>query len=34
MAAWRSKARTFRVLLVASYFALGYVTVLAAMALI
>jgi len=34
MAAWRSKARSFRLLLVAGYFGLGYVTVLATMALI
>jgi hypothetical protein len=33
MAAWQSKARSFRVLLVAGYFAVGYVTVLAAIAL-
>jgi hypothetical protein len=34
MAAWRSRARSFRVLLVAGYFAMGYVTVLAAIALL
>jgi hypothetical protein len=34
MAAWQSKARSFRVLLVAGYFAIGYITVLAAIALI
>jgi len=34
MAAWQSRARTFRVLLVAGYFAMGYVTVLAAIALL
>ena len=33
MAAWRAKARSFRVLLVAGYFALGYVTVMATMAM-
>ena len=34
MAAWQSKARLFRVLLVGGYFVGGYITVLAAMALI
>jgi hypothetical protein len=34
IAAWQSRARSFRVLLVASYFAMGYVTVLAAIALL
>ena len=34
MAAWQSKARSFRVMLVAGYFAVGYITVLAAIALI
>ncbi len=34
MAAWQSRARSFRVLLVAGYFAMGYVTVLAAIALL
>ena len=34
MAAWQSKARSFRVLLVAGYFALGYLAVLTAIALI
>ncbi len=34
IAAWQSKARSFRVLLVAGYFALGYVAVLTAIALI
>jgi hypothetical protein len=33
MAAWQSRARSFRVLLVAGYFAMGYMTVLAAIAL-
>jgi hypothetical protein len=33
MAAWRSKARSFRVLLLAGYFAAGYLTVLATLAL-
>lgn len=33
MAAWQSRARSFRVLLVAGYFAVGYMTVLAAIAL-
>jgi hypothetical protein len=33
LAAWQSKARSFRLLLVAGYFAVGYVTVLAAIAL-
>jgi hypothetical protein len=33
MAAWQSRARSFRVLLVAGYFFAGYVTVLAAIAL-
>ena len=34
MAAWQSKARSFRVLLVGAYFVVGYITVLAAIALI
>lgn len=34
MAAWQSKARSFRLLLVAGYFAVGYVAALAAIALI
>lgn len=34
MAAWQSRARSFRVLLVAGYFAMGYVTVLATIALL
>jgi hypothetical protein len=34
MAAWQSKTRSFRVLLVGSYFAIGYVAVLAAIVLI
>jgi hypothetical protein len=34
MAAWQSKTRSFRVLLVASYFAIGYVAVLTAIVLI
>jgi hypothetical protein len=34
LAAWQSKARSFRVLLVGGYFVVGYITVLAAMALI
>jgi hypothetical protein len=34
MAAWQSRARSFRVMLVAGYFAMGYVTVLAAIALL
>ena len=34
MAAWQSKARSFRVLLVASYFVVGYLSGLAALALI
>jgi hypothetical protein len=34
MAAWHSRARSFRVMLVAGYFAMGYVTVLAAIALL
>jgi hypothetical protein len=34
MAAWQSKARSFRLLLVAGYFAVGYVTVLVAITLI
>jgi hypothetical protein len=34
LAAWQSRARSFRVLLVAGYFAMGYVTVLAAIALL
>jgi len=34
IAAWQSRARTFRVLVVAGYFAVGYITVLAAIALI
>jgi hypothetical protein len=34
IAAWQSRARSFRVLVVASYFAMGYVTVLAAIALL
>lgn len=34
MAAWQSKARSFRVLLIAGYFAIGYIVVLAAIALI
>jgi hypothetical protein len=34
MAAWQSKARSFRVLLVGGYFVVGYITVLAAIALI
>jgi hypothetical protein len=34
MAAWQSKTRSFRVLLVAGDFAAGYVAVLAAIALI
>jgi hypothetical protein len=33
MAAWQSKARSFRLLLVAGYFAVGYLTVLATIAL-
>jgi hypothetical protein len=33
-AAWQSRARSFRVLVVAGYFAVGYVAVLAAIALI
>jgi len=33
MAAWQSRARSFRVLLVAGYFMMGYMTVLAAIAL-
>jgi hypothetical protein len=33
MAAWQSKARSFRVLVVTGYFAVGYITVLAALAL-
>jgi hypothetical protein len=33
IAAWQAKARSFRVLLVAGYFALGYATVLATMAM-
>ena len=33
IAAWQSRARTFRVLVVAGYFAVGYITVLAAIAL-
>ena len=34
IAAWHSKARSFRVLLVASYFVVGYLSGLAAFALI
>ena len=34
MAAWQSKVRSFRLLLVAGYFAVGYVTVLVAITLI
>jgi len=34
LAAWRSTARSFRVLAVAGYFAVGYVAVLVSMALI
>jgi len=34
VAAWQSRAKSFRVLLVAGYFAMGYATVLAAIALI
>ncbi len=34
MAAWQSKARSFRVLLVASYFVVGYFSCLAALALV
>jgi len=34
MAAWQSRAKSFRVLLLAGYFAMGYVTVLAAIALL
>jgi len=34
LAAWQSNARSFRVLVVAGYFALGFVTVLATMTLI
>jgi hypothetical protein len=34
MAAWQSKARSYRVLLVASYFVVGYLSGLAAIALI
>ena len=34
MAAWQAKARSFRVLLVGGYFLVGYIAVLAAMALI
>jgi hypothetical protein len=30
IAAWQSRARSFRLMLVAGYFAMGYVTVLAA----
>jgi hypothetical protein len=33
MAAWRSKTRSFRVLLLTGYFALGYIAVLAGIAL-
>jgi hypothetical protein len=33
-AAWESTVRSFRVLLLAGYFAAGYVTVLAALALV
>jgi hypothetical protein len=34
MAAWQSKTRSFRVLLVAGYFAMGYIAVLTAIVLI
>jgi hypothetical protein len=34
MAAWQARARSFRVLLVGGYFVVGYIAVLAAMALI
>jgi hypothetical protein len=34
MAAWQSKARSFRVLLVAGYFAVGYFAALATLAMI
>jgi hypothetical protein len=34
MAAWQSRARSYRVLLVAGYFVVGYLSVLAAIALI
>jgi len=34
MAAWQSRAKSFRVLLFAGYFAMGYVTVLAGIALL
>jgi len=34
MAAWQSRAKSFRVLLLAGYFAMGYVTVLAGIALL
>jgi hypothetical protein len=34
MAAWRSKTRSFRVLLVAGYFAAGYLAVLVTIALL
>jgi hypothetical protein len=34
MAAWQAKARSFRVLLVGGYFIVGYLAVLAAIALI
>jgi hypothetical protein len=34
IAAWQSKARSFRVLLVAGYFVVGYLSGLAAIALI
>jgi hypothetical protein len=33
IAAWQSRARTFRVLVVAGYFAVGYIAMLAAIAL-
>ena len=34
MAAWQSRTRSFRILLVAGYFTIGYLGVLAAIALI
>ena len=34
LAAWRSTARSFRVLLLAGYFAAGYITVLATLILL
>jgi len=34
MAAWQSKAKSFRLLLLAGYFAMGYVTVLGVIALL